>query len=74
MFGTAVTGEVTKRDLKWDDKAGAAYLYGAGSGQAPMGVLACSAVGAAPARGAVWIVIALIGLMFGRRRSDPRGD
>ena len=30
MFGTAVTGEVVKRDLKWDDKAGASYLYGAG--------------------------------------------
>lgn len=28
MFGSSSSGETTKRTLKWDDKAGANYLYG----------------------------------------------
>lgn len=71
MFGTAVTGETVKRELKWDDKAGAGYLYGDATLPQTRG-LGCSS---APSGGASMAgLLALAGLMLRRRAADPRGD
>ncbi len=64
MYGSAVSGETTKRELKWDDQAGANYLYG--DGDLTSGPFACSASGASGAP--AWLaLLALAGVTLRRR-------
>ena len=73
MYAAAISGEQVKRVPKADDQAGVQYLYGNGS---PVDVsesdtAACSSLDRTPAS---WAGLLLMGLMIGRRRSDPRCD
>lgn len=76
MYGTAVTGEVVKRDIKWDDQAGAAYLYGAGLTDANSSLLGCSTAtsgAVTPSRGGAggFGFLLVLGVMLRRSRADP---
>jgi len=71
MFGTAITGELIKRELKWDDKAGANYLYGNGALAQEKNPLACSASSGA---GGGFIAFFALALMLPLRRTDHRGE
>ena len=70
MYANAVPGEVTKRQPKEDDRAGAQYLYGKGSPVEDSGETTggCSTAGG---KSVGWASFLLVGLMLGRRRSDP---